>query len=295
MTPSVVRQSRHPQREALAVRIEDPMASMQVAEPPRPSVGRRVRLALWRRGPSLLGLASVLVLGLVWELASRAELVDPFFISRPSEIAAVGYEMFRTGEIYPHLWVSAKEAFLGFVAAVAVGIPTGLLIGRFGPLRAIAEPYIVAMYSTPTVAFLPLLILWLGIGLSSKVFLIFLGGVFMVLVNTSAGVLSVDPNRIETARSFMASEWRIFVEVILPSTVGYITAGIRLAIGRVLITMFVAELYVANAGVGFLITQAGMQFRTAELFVGIFILAGTGVALSQSLRWVEDHKLARFR
>lgn len=263
---------------------------------PAPAQGRSfLPRAVRRRWASILGVISVLGLAAVWELISRQAIIDPFFISSPSEIATTAYGMFSSGEIFPHLRVSAYEAVLGFAAAVVVGVPLGLVIGRFATVRAMSEPYIIAMYSTPTVAFLPLLILWLGIGLAAKVFLIFIGGVFMVVVNTAAGVRSVDPNRIETARSFLASELRIFFDVILPSSVGYITAGIRLAIGRVLITMFVAEMFMANVGIGYLITQAGMQFRTADMFVGIFILAITGVVLSESLRWLEDHKLARFR
>jgi ABC-type nitrate/sulfonate/bicarbonate transport system permease component len=153
----------------------------------------------------------------------------------------------------------------------------------------------MALYSTPSVALLPLFVLWLGIGLWSKVLIVFLGGVFAILVNTMAGVRSVNPRLIETARAFTASETEIFLYVILPASTPYIVAGIRLAIGRILISVFVAELYASNEGIGFVITQAGATYNTALMLMGILLLTLTGVALSLALSFVEDRYLTRFR
>lgn len=250
-----------------------------------------------RAGPGrMLGVVAVVVFVLVWEAITRAGFVGRIFLPSPSGILAQAYELFFvTGEIYPHIWVTLQEATLGFFFAIIAGVAVGLAMGRFESVRNLLDPFVMGLYSTPSVALLPLFIVWLGIGLWSKVLLVFLGGVFAILVNTQAGVRGVNPRLIETARAFTATEWSIFKHIILPAATPYIVAGIRLAIGRVLITVFVAELYAANRGVGFLITQAGNNYQTETMFVGILLLTLTGVALSQLLSFFEDHALKRFR
>ena len=232
--------------------------------------------------------ASAVVLLAVWEALPRLDLVDPLFVSAPTHIARRLYTMFFvTGEIYPHLATSALEGVLGFGLAIVVGVPAGLLVGRFRRVRLLTEPYIIALYSTPIVALLPLLILWFGIGLWSKVIIIFLGGVFPVMINTAAGAKAVDPGLIEAAAAFEASAYQIFRKVVLPAAVPYIVAGLRLGIGRVLIMIVVAEMYAATAGIGFFVMRAGSMFDTAGAFVGVIVLVATGVSLAQALRMVE--------
>jgi ABC-type nitrate/sulfonate/bicarbonate transport system permease component len=171
----------------------------------------------------------------------------------------------------------------------------GLAMGRFDRLRAVFEPFVMALYATPSVALLPVFILWLGIGLWSKVLIVFLGGVFAILVNTMAGVRGANPKLIETAQAFTASEAEVFAYIILPSAMPFIVAGIRLAIGRVLISVFVAELYASNQGVGFVVTQAAASYATALMLMGILLFTLAGVALSQALSLIEDRFLGRFR
>lgn len=244
----------------------------------------------------LLGAGSAGLVLLIWELTTYFEVIHPIFLASPTAIARSAYKVFvETGEIYPHLWVSFQEAIIGFVFAIIVGVPCGLLIARFATVRHVLEPWVMALYSTPTVALLPLFILWLGIGLWSKALLIFLGGVFPILVNTQAGVQNTSPRLIETARAFTASELQIFGEIMLPSAVPFIIAGIRLAIGRILIMVFVAEFYASTQGVGFLIMNAGAHYKTSLLFVGVLIFTFTGVAFSEILRIVELKMLARYQ
>jgi len=227
---------------------------------------------------------------------TSAGIVERIFLASPLAIVEVAYEQFFvTGDIYPNILVSLKEAVLGFGLAIVFGVLLGLAMGRFDRVRRVLEPFVMALYSTPSVALLPLFVLWLGIGLWSKVLIVFLGGVFAILVNTMAGVRSVNPRLIETARAFTASEAEIFLYVILPASTPYIVAGIRLAIGRILISVFVAELYASNQGIGFVITQAGATYNTALMLMAILLLTLTGMALSQSLSMVEDRYLARFR
>ena len=251
--------------------------------------------AWWARGSTLSAVSLVVFLGL-WQFVTSAGLIEPIFLASPGAIAQVAYEQFFvTGDIYPHILVSLTEAFIGFALAIIVGILLGLAMGRFERVRQVLEPFVMALYATPSVALLPLFILWLGIGLWSKVLIVFLGGVFAILVNTIAGVRGTNPRLIETARAFTASETEVFLYIILPAATPFIVAGIRLAIGRVLISVFVAELYASNQGVGFLITQAGTTYNTPLMLMGIVLFTVTGVVLSQGLSFIELRYLSRFR
>ena len=144
-----------------------------------------------------------------------------------------------------------------------------------------------ALNAAPQVAFLPLLIIWLGIGITSKVALVFLGSFIIMVINTESGVAQVDRRLIETARSFMANERQILINIVLPSAMPYIIAGMRLAVGRTLVMVVVAEIYAATKGLGYLIFQAGASYDTSMIFVGVVILAVAGMALNAFLRAVE--------
>jgi ABC-type nitrate/sulfonate/bicarbonate transport system permease component len=180
---------------------------------------------------------------------------------------------------------------LGFALSIAVGVPLGLAMGRSPLISTIIEPFVAALYASPQVAFLPLLIIWLGIGITSKVALVFLGSFIIMVVNTEAGVAQVDPRLIETARSFTANERQILVKIVLPGALPFILAGMRLAIGRSLVMVVVAEIYASNKGLGYLIFQAGGLYDTAQVFVGVGVLAAAGVTLTALLRHLE-RKLA---
>lgn len=223
----------------------------------------------------------------LWEWAVRSGAIDPLFLSSPSLIATRMMEVFADGTIWEHIGASFEVAALGFLFSVLVGVPLGTFMGRVPLARDTLEPFIMAKYSAPTVAFLPLLIIWLGIGLWSKVALVFLGGIFVIIINTQAGVSNVDRRLIETARSFTASEAEILMRIVAPAATPFIIAGMRLAIGRVLIMVVVAELFASNAGLGYLIFQAGAMYDTAMIFVGVVLLAITGITLNALLRSFE--------
>ncbi|HEY6254380.1 MAG TPA: ABC transporter permease [Xanthobacteraceae bacterium] len=223
----------------------------------------------------------------VWETASRAGLVDPLFASSPSLIVAKLAEMIGDGSIWPHVAATASVTAAGFGLAVLVGVPIGILMGRSELINATVEPFVAALYASPQVAFLPLLIIWLGIGFTSKVALVFIGSVIIMIINTETGVAQVDPRLIETARSFTASERQILAKIVLPAALPIILAGMRLAIGRALVMVVVAEIYASNRGLGYLIFQAGGMYDTAQVFVGVGILAAAGVSLTALLRALE--------
>jgi len=251
--------------------------------------------ARWPASPAtLLRIGALAIFLGAWELAAHLGLIDPLFASSPTLIVQKFWEMYSDGSIWPHIAASAEVVAVGFGLSIVVGVPIGLIMGRVPLIASTIEPFVAALYASPQVAFLPLLIIWLGIGFSSKVALVFLGSFIIVLINTETGVTQVDPRLIETARSFMANERQIMSKIVLPSALPFIIAGMRLAIGRALVMVVVAEIYASNKGLGYLIFQAGGMYDTAQVFVGVGILAAAGVALNSALRALE-RRLAPWR
>jgi ABC-type nitrate/sulfonate/bicarbonate transport system permease component len=226
----------------------------------------------------ILGTLSVGLFLLVWELIGNTfQLINPMFMSSPSLIWNAAVQLFGSGEIWNDLRVSGIEFGWGYLLSVIVGVPFGIAIGWYKKFAYICDPFVNAMNATPRVALLPLVIIWLGIGILSKVGIIFLGAVFPLIINTRDGVKTTPANLLTAARSFGASEWQLFKSVVVPSTVPFILTGLRLAIGRALIGVMVGELYAATAGIGFMITVAGATFQTDKVFVGVLIFAISGM------------------
>jgi NitT/TauT family transport system permease protein len=239
----------------------------------------------------ILGGVSVFIFLAIWELCGNTfQLINPMFMSAPSLIVKAAWQMFASGEIWNDLYISGIEFVWGYVLSIVVAIPFGIAIGWYKKFAYVCDPFVNAMNATPRVALLPLVIIWLGIGILSKVGIIFLGAVFPLLINTRDGVKTTPANLLTAARSFGASEWQIFKSVVLPSTVPFILTGLRLAVGRALIGVMVGELYAATAGIGFMITVAGATFQTDKVFVGVLIFAISGMVLTDLI----DRYEARF-
>lgn len=236
----------------------------------------------------ILGSIAIAAFLITWELVGNVfQLINPMFMSAPSLIFKAAWEMFRSGEIYHDLYVSGIEFIGGYFLAAIVGIPFGILTGWYKRMSYIFDPFVNAMNATPRVALLPLVIIWLGIGIMSKVGIIFLGAVFSILINTRDGVKTTPANLLNAARSFGASEWMVFKTVVVPSTIPFILTGLRLAVGRALVGVLVGELYAATAGIGFMITVAGATFQTDKVFVGVGIFALSGMIGMELLTKVE--------
>jgi ABC-type nitrate/sulfonate/bicarbonate transport system permease component len=236
----------------------------------------------------ILGTIAVAIFLIAWELVGNVfQWINPMFMSAPSLIFKAGYDMFRSGEIYHDLYVSGVEFLGGYFLAAAVGIPFGIMTGWYKRMSYIFDPFVNALNATPRVALLPLVIIWLGIGILSKVGIIFLGAVFSILINTRDGVKTTPVNLLNAARSFGASEWMVFKTVVVPSTIPFILTGLRLAVGRALVGVLVGELYAATAGIGFMITVAGATFQTDKVFVGVGIFALSGMIGMELLTKVE--------
>ena len=236
----------------------------------------------------ILGTISVALFLVLWELVGNTfQLINPMFMSAPSLVWKAGVQLFGSGEIWNDLRVSGIELLGGYLLAVFFAIPFGIMTGWYKRMSAIFDPFINAMNATPRVALLPLVIIWLGIGILSKVGIIFLGAVFPMLINTRDGVKTTPQNLLNAARSFGASEWMVFKTVVLPSTVPFILTGLRLGVGRGIVGVMVGELYAATAGIGFMITVAGATFQTDKVFVGVLIFAIAGMTLVELLARVE--------
>ncbi|MBI2209068.1 MAG: ABC transporter permease, partial [Deltaproteobacteria bacterium] len=196
----------------------------------------------------ILGASSVVIFLTIWELVGNTlKLINPMFMSAPSLVWKAGVQLFASGEIYNDLYVSGVEFAWGYFLSVIFAVPFGIACGWYKRVAYIFDPFINAMNATPRVALLPLVIIWLGIGILSKVGIIFLGAVFPILINTRDGVKTTPYNLLTAARSFGASEWQIFSSVVLPSTVPFILTSLRLGVGRALIGVMVGELYAATA------------------------------------------------
>jgi len=236
----------------------------------------------------ILGAAAVLIFLLIWELVGNVlQLINPMFMSAPSLIFNAAVQLFGSGEIYNDLYVSGVELFWGYLLSAVVAVPFGIMVGWYKRASYIFDPFINAMNATPRVALLPLVIIWLGIGILSKVGIIFLGAVFPILINARDGVKTTPYNLLTAARSFGASEWMVFKSVVLPSTIPFILSGLRLGLGRAIVGVMVGELYAATAGIGFMITVAGATFQTDKVFVGVLVFALTGMLGMELLTRVE--------
>jgi NitT/TauT family transport system permease protein len=228
----------------------------------------------------------VLCLGL-WEAVAWSGAVPPLLLSSPTSILAAGLEMAKSGELALHLWISGQEFLIGFLLAAALAVPLGLAAGWYRRLGFVVDPFVVGLYATPRVALLPLLVLWVGVGLWSKVAVVFLSAFFPICINVIAGVKTVDQRYLRVARTFQADDIHVFRTIVLPSCLPFVLAGLRLAIGRGLVGVVVAEMLGASAGIGYLIMVAGTTFQTDKLFVGVILIGGCGLVCHELLTGVE--------
>lgn len=265
-------------------------ASKPAGTPTRRSRGRsRRRASSWLTEQRVIGTSAVIVALVVWELVALARVKPALILPGPIDVLRAFRDLFSTSAIWTDLWVSAQELLIGLLIATLVGLPVGLLIGWYKRVAYALNPFVNFLYATPRIALTPLLIIWLGIGSSSKIAIVFLMALFPILINTAQGMQSLDQGSVRVARCFGASDLQLFRTVALPGTVPFVASGLRLAVGQALIGVFVAELSGATHGVGLMMSTAGQQFQTSKVFAGLFIFAFAGVTLTAVLRRVEQH------
>src|SRR5512139_2245603 len=226
----------------------------------------------------------VAVLGL-WEIFGRD--VNPVFGSYPSAIALAAVDLARSGKLMAALIDSLRPFVSGYALAILVGVPLGLVVGRFRTMEAALGIYITAGYAMPLVALVPLLVLWLGLGFAVKAAVVFLMALFPITINTWLGVVAVPKTLIEVGKSFVAPDLVILRRIVLPATLPYIMAGVRLAVGRAVVAMVIAEFFTSISGLGAIIITSANNFDTATMFVPIIILMLMAIGLNWLIGFVE--------
>lgn len=237
------------------------------------------------RSNTVIAATSILLVLLFWEYFGRD--VNPIFASYPTAIARASVDLVREGTLLTALSDSMRPMLVGYGIAVALGVPLGLLIGRYRAVEAALGFYITGGYAMPMVALIPLFLLWFGLGFSVKVAVVVVMTIFPVVINTWAGVHAVPRTLVEVGVSFMASQPAIMRKIILPATVPYIMTGLRLGVGRAVIGIVIAEFFTAIGGLGGMIIRAGQRFDTAELFVPVVVLMLLGIGLTKLVGYLE--------
>ena len=263
------------------------MSAIHQAEPAGAAASRprAAEKSPWRDSKALYRYGFTLLILVVWEAVGP--FIDPIFFSYPSKIAVAFYDLTVSGDLPYYLSQSLEVMVLGLSCAIVVGIPLGVAMARIQKLDWALDLPVNALYSTPTVALVPILVLWFGIYLKAKVIVVFLFAVFPVLINTYQGVRECDKNMLEVARSFRSSERRMWQDVLLPFALPYIAAGVRLAIGRGLVGMVIAEFYTTISGLGFMITRYANVFEMDKTLVPVIVLMVLGVTLTSGLKRLE--------
>lgn len=236
----------------------------------------------------LLKVGSILAGLILWHVLATTVVNDTTLLVSPVVVVTTAYQMlFVTGELYPHLFASSWIFFCGFTLAIAVGVPLGFVMALNPMVRDYVNPWMATLYTTPRIAFAPVLLLWFGIGAGSKISIVFLGCIFPILINSYYGMRVVNPEYVELARSFRLGRWALFFKILLPASVPFVLAGIRLAIGRGLTGVAIAEWFGATEGLGYLIFFAGQTLNIPILFVGVTVFAALGITAFEIVRRIE--------
>src|ERR1044071_8886366 len=242
--------------------------------------------------PNLVRSASVIVFLLLWEFFGRK--TDPILFTYPTAVAEAFVKLIVSGELIKQLAVSLSALAVGFITSLVLGVALGLALGMSRATEAFFEPPINALYATPQVALTPLLMMWLGLGFSVKVAVVFLFAFFPILINTASGAKNVSASMVEVGQAYLAPPRKILFKIIFPAALPFIMAGVRIAIGRGLVGMIVAELFTAITGMGAMLSLYGNIFETAKMFVVIIVLALLGVGLVHATQAIEG-KLATWK
>jgi NitT/TauT family transport system permease protein len=226
----------------------------------------------------------VVVLG-AWEYLGRH--INPVLFTYPTAVGTAATKMIASGELWKYLSQSLIVLFAGLGLATVFGIALGLVMARFWVVDVALDTYITALYSIPSVALVPVLVLWFGFETTAKIAVVFLFTFFPIVINTHQGVKNVDAHLTEVGRAFRCSERQLWIHIVLPAALPFIVTGLRLAIGRGLIGMVLADLYTAITGIGYLISRYASIYRTDAMFVPIATLGILGITLTSLLRLVE--------
>lgn len=240
---------------------------------------------------TLYRLTALVVLLLVWEGTVAAGWANAFWISSPSRIGLRAFELLVNGELIQHTLVTLSEAFAGLVAGTLVGVLLGLLLGSSRTVGQVAEPFIMAINSLPRVALAPLLVMYVGIGFASKFLLAFSLVVVIVMVNTLEGIRAADPTLVNAMRILGARPHQLFTMVLIPNSLPWILAGVRVSVAFAIVGAVVGEFISARAGIGYMIDHASGAYDTTGIMVPLLTLMFCAVIIDFVLVRVSAHLL----
>jgi NitT/TauT family transport system permease protein len=263
---------------------------IQIKTPVRPRQSFRQKYEA-----GIIGGLAVLEVVWIWQLIwTYTDWISPLFFSGPSAIAKAFWTALTEGNLIADLEFSGKNFAIGFGLALVSGVVLGVIIGWYRQVRMLLDPFLNALYAAPRIAMMPLIIIWFGIGMWSKVFIVFLSAFFPILVNTTAGIRNMDRDLLRAARAFCASDWQIFKTLAIPGSVPFILTGVRQGVAVGLIGVVVGEMLGSSEGIGFMVAYGGQTFQTDSLFVGFVIIAFAGVLLT-SLTERLERRFSRWR
>jgi ABC-type nitrate/sulfonate/bicarbonate transport system permease component len=252
-----------------------------------PASGRPRKSFYKKHESTILGSTAVLLVLGIWQAMWSAGMISPLFMSGPSAIAKRFWEDLLHGSLLADFKYSGINFLIGFIAAAAAGVVVGVIIGWYDKVAMLANPFLNSLYATPRVAMVPLIIIWFGIGMWSKVFIVFISAFFPVLVNTIGGIRATDRDLLRAARAFCASDWQIFTTIAVPGAVPFILTGVRQGVALGLIGVVVGEMFGGSQGIGFMVAYGGQTFATDTLFVGVLIIAFAGIFLTALAEQLE--------
>lgn len=250
----------------------------------------RPRRSFYERHEAVvIGGISVVLVVAAWQWAWSAGKISPLFFTGPSQILKRAVEDWTDGRLRQDIAYSGTNFVIGVGAAIASGVVAGVVIGWYRRLAMVFEPFLTTLYSTPRVALIPLVLIWFGIGMWSKVFIVFINAFFPVLINTIGGVKATDRDLLRAARAYCASDWQIFTTLVIPGAVPFILTGVRQAVALGLIGVVVGEMFGGSEGIGYMVNYGGQTFQTDAVFLGVVIIATAGIVLSWLTGRLEQH------
>ena len=257
-------------------------SALPVAEAlPKSRVGRKSNLRVLRL------IALPLLLLLVWQIGATLQLINPLLLPPVDKVFRAAYQLFVTGDLYAHFISSIVRIFYANLLAIGLAVPLGFLIGLYLWFEDLFDPLVNLLRPIPPLAWIPLAILWFGVGEKSVVFITFISAFFAILINTMVGVRSVEKSLVRAALSLGASRWILITQVILPATMPYLFTGFRIALGVSWMSIVAAEMIAATSGLGFLISYYRELLRSDLILVGMISIGAIGFLMDRAVLWLE--------
>jgi ABC-type nitrate/sulfonate/bicarbonate transport system permease component len=252
-----------------------------------PATRAQPRKSLAASARVVVGLAAIALFLIAWQIVGANEIIRSDLISYPSEVAQTLVQMAASGELGTNALVSLQEFLLGFVPAILIGVAAGTAFGLSSRLHALFEPLIVMLNTSPIIAFVPVVVVWFGVGTESKAIMVFLAAIIPIVINTVAGITEVHESWVRACRAFGAKRPQVIAKAILPGALPAIMVGIRLSVGRAVVGLIAAEMYVSVRGIGRLIQVYSTSARAAEIFVLVTVVSAFGFLTVTLLRRIE--------